>query len=47
MANFPYGGHENLTEFHKTLYSEVFVVADYEFDNRFPKFNMVDPIWRT
>jgi len=32
MADFPYGGHENLTEFRKTLYSGVFVVVDYEFD---------------
>jgi len=44
-----YGGHEILetSNFRGTLYSEVFMVTDYEFNNGFPKFKMADPIWRT
>ena len=34
-------------DFRKTLYSEAFEVADYEFDIGFSKFKMADPIWRT
>ena len=30
-----------------TLYSKVFVVADYEFDIGFSEFRMADPIWWT
>jgi len=44
IADFSYGGHENLTDFRKTLYSGVFVVADYKFNNGFPKFKTADPI---
>ena len=29
------------------LYSKAFVVADYEFDNGFSEFKMVNPIWRS
>ena len=34
-------------DFHGTLYSKVFEVADYEFDIEFLEFKMADPIWRT
>ena len=34
-------------DFRGTLYSKVFDVADYEFDNGFSEFKMADLIWRT
>ena len=34
-------------DFHITLYSKVFEVADYEFDIAFSEFKMADPIWWT
>ena len=34
-------------DFHITLYSKVFEVADYEFDIGFSVFKMADLIWRT
>ena len=32
-------------EFRGTLYTEVFEVADYEFDIGFSEFKMADPTW--
>ena len=34
-------------DFRETLYSEAFVVIDYESDFGFSEFKMADPIWRT
>ena len=34
-------------DFHGTLYSKVFEVADHEFDIGFSECKMADPIWWT
>lgn len=36
-----------VTDCFENLYPRVFQVADYESEDRFSKFKMADPIWRT
>ena len=44
-----YGGpkYKKLIDSHATRYSEIFKVADYEYELKIKKFKMANPRWRT